>query len=933
MAKAVKAVVKNAVPILVGAAITAAFAPAGVAFMTAFTSAALAGAALTAVGAMLAPNPPSVPTVTIKDRGRDQQFKQPITNRQTIYGRIRTSGPMVFVETTNKNKFMHIVIAIAPHEINTYESMFLNDTAVGLISSGADSDGNTIYVGSGKYEGKLRVKYHYGTDSQKADPQLVNESQAGWSTNHRLRGVAYVYVRLTYDADVWSQGVPKMSWIVEGKKVLDFRNSTTAYSANPALCIYDYLTDSQYGLGCATSEIDTDSFTTAANACDESVTTVSGGSEKRFEMHGVVDTGATPRKLIQAMLTSLNGNLVYSGGKWVLNAGVFRSSSKTITEDNIVGSLNVQSKTSRAQSANAIKGVYISPNASWQPTDYPEITSSVFKQEDGGETRYMDFELPFTTSSSMAQRIAKAVLYRSRQQIVVSVKCDISMVDVKIGDTVALTFDRYGWSAKTFEVTSYSLTPIGDGIGVDLVLKEISTTVYDWDAEERSFAEDNTSLASAFTVDEVGLTLSDEVRSVNETPTNFLVAEVTSGSSSTQEFEVQAKKSDETEYVNLGRASGNKFELANVDDGQEYDVRARGINSLGIRSVFTTKSRVIVGKTAPPSNVTNFSVNVIGENAHLYWTAVDDADLSHYRIRHSAETSSAKFSEAREIVAKVSRPATSVVVPAETGTYFIKAVDKLGNSSATATSKIALINTISTENIVQTITESPTFTGSKSLCSVVSNKLQINTSQNQAFYNFATDTDLGAKYQCRIKANVKFTRLERSGLFDDQFGNFDDRKGLFDGTSDAEHEDVSAVVQFRWTDDDPNSSPTWSDWEDLELIVIAARAFQFRIKLDGDSSNYTPQVGTLEVEVDMPDRTLADNDVSSGTSAKSITFSPAFKSLEGLAITAQDMDSGDYYTITGKSASGFTVEFKNSSDTNVDRTFDYVARGYGEVIT
>jgi len=50
-----------------------------------------------------------------------------------------------------------------------------------------------------------------------------------------------------------------------------------------------------------------------------------------------------------------------------------------------------------------------------------------------------------------------------------------------------------------------------------------------------------------------------------------------------------------------------------------------------------------------------------------------------------------------------------------------------------------------------------------------------------------------------------------------------------------------------------------------------------------------------------------------------------------VGISASNLSSGDYYAITSKSASGFTITFYNSSDVAVDRTFDYVAKGYGEV--
>jgi len=41
------------------------------------------------------------------------------------------------------------------------------------------------------------------------------------------------------------------------------------------------------------------------------------------------------------------------------------------------------------------------------------------------------------------------------------------------------------------------------------------------------------------------------------------------------------------------------------------------------------------------------------------------------------------------------------------------------------------------------------------------------------------------------------------------------------------------------------------------------------------------------------------------------------------------MVSGDYYTVTSKTKNGFTINFYNSSNANVNRTFDYQAVGYG----
>ena len=45
------------------------------------------------------------------------------------------------------------------------------------------------------------------------------------------------------------------------------------------------------------------------------------------------------------------------------------------------------------------------------------------------------------------------------------------------------------------------------------------------------------------------------------------------------------------------------------------------------------------------------------------------------------------------------------------------------------------------------------------------------------------------------------------------------------------------------------------------------------------------------------------------------------------------LDNSVTNTITSKTVSGFVIEFFNSSGSTVDRTFDFIAEGVGQVIT
>jgi len=167
-------------------------------------------------------------------------------------------------------------------------------------------------------------------------------------------------------------------------------------------------------------------------------------------------------------------------------------------------------------------------------------------------------------------------------------------------------------------------------------------------------------------------------------------------------------------------------------------------------------------------------------------------------------------------------------------------------------------------------------------------------------------------------------------LFDDQSGDFDTKDGLFDGDPNT-YGDTNVEFFIATTEDDPAGTPTWTDYRRFYVGDYKARGLKFKIVMTTESTSASPSVSELSVSVDMPDRVTAGNDLASGAGAYAVTFSPAFKVAPAIGIAAQNLAQGDYYEITSKSATGFTITFKNSGGSAVNRTFDYVAKGYGEL--
>lgn len=400
------------------------------------------------------------------------------------------------------------------------------------------------------------------------------------------------------------------------------------------------------------------------------------------------------------------------------------------------------------------------------------------------------------------------------------------------------------------------------------------------------------------------------------------------------------------------------FDIPNLDDGETYEIRVRATTTTGAVSAWTQIDHQITSGLRPPENVTNFTGNVINGALVLTWNAVGDLDLSHYRIRYATELTGVTYQDSVNLVTKIPRPSTSAIVPARTGTYFIKAVDKLGLASDEPATLVVRTNVagLNSLNVVQTINEHPDFLGTLDDTVVNDNSgdyLVLDTNLNfdsktgdfddasglfdggegdvdfDGYYYFYEDVDLGGIYTSRVTASMKVGRLDYTALFDSAVGLFDARQGDFDGDPNA-FDDTDAELQIRYTQDDPTGTPTWTAWQTFVVGDYTAWGMEFRVKMTTTDSQATPKVSELSVVVDMPDRVESANDLSSGAGSYAVTFNNAFKVTPAIGIAAT-MQSGDYYEITSKTGAGFTITFKDSSGTPVDRVFDYVAKGYGRL--
>lgn len=400
-------------------------------------------------------------------------------------------------------------------------------------------------------------------------------------------------------------------------------------------------------------------------------------------------------------------------------------------------------------------------------------------------------------------------------------------------------------------------------------------------------------------------------------------------------------------WLDIGQTATASVDTPPLDIGT-YSFRVRSIDFGGRLSSWLTSASILVdAANFNPLDVTGFVIAVLGDNATLSWNAVSNINLDHYVIRYSSNIGGVTWNTATILVDNVH--GTNVVVPTLTGTFLIKAVTAQDNESTNAAIITSNVAGILAFNEVLTQSEQPLWTGTKvdtanaggflqldsvdtladwtTLSAVITLAYGINGFALAGTYQLEAPIDLSEAYTSRVSVTLSAGGVDNSNVMASwvTLASVITLAGTDVGSWAIE-------LEIRTTPDDPSSmGAVWSAWTPFVLGDYFARGIDFRLGLFTTQANVTPVISQFDISVDMPDRVIAGNDILCGTSGSVIAFSPALKALGGLAISAQGLATGDYYLITSKSSTGFTIAFFDSTNAPITRTFDYVAKGYGRV--
>lgn len=486
----------------------------------------------------------------MSDKGGGITTRQGAAPRRIIYGtqRVSLAGASVYQSTTGDHKqHWNTIAVVATHPCNALLNLYLDGRRVrwpnGQTMMEACAHGS--YADTGTYTGPNGQQYSFGSEvychvhmgtetAATVDNSDIRGDVGGdptWPENAYGGGCTWIYLRTTHDTGTFPS-FPDVRITVQGKDdIYDPRTGKRGYTDNWALCVADMIGTipgvenvNKWGVGDVVNEAQ---LIAAANCADEQVT-CAAGVESRYTLETNYNTTVAPADAINRAMAPAEGRLSNISGEWYIWPAYWQGESFTFDESSLVDKVQWSAERSISERANVIFGTYTAPNYPYNvvgnyydsdgwydgqtqnnfpfaftATSFPPYALDELHGYGTGVDVYLDADngvpLPKTInlqnclSIAQAQRVAKIVLLRNRQQGSGVLRMNLAGLQLRPTDVIEMNFAALGWTNKLLEVVSVTLKygQIGqdqdkaaNGYYVEVGIQETDPSVYEWESQE-----------------------------------------------------------------------------------------------------------------------------------------------------------------------------------------------------------------------------------------------------------------------------------------------------------------------------------------------------------------------------------------------------------------------------------------------------------------
>lgn len=492
----------------------------------------------------------------------------------------------------------------------------------------------------------FRMRGYLGAPGQQAAPELIYAAaQSGnptqWTSAHKATGVAYFTVEMLAGIDELGDiGLPNFSAVVRGAKAYDPRTGLTAWTQNPALLARWFMVDSGFAPACSADEIGEAELIASANVCDE---TVDFGTFQgpRYQANGQLFSEASPLENLEHICDAMDGEVLWVGGRQQIRAGYHDPATSTIDESCLDGSPIVVSPAApRDRLFNTVAGTFADAANNYQRNSFPAVRVEAYVTEDGGEELQQLIDFAVVDNAVRCQMIAWQRLQRARQQLSVQLGTNTKAYDLWPTKNVLLSLAEFGFVSKEMRVGKRTF----GGATLAYSLQETGPEIWNWLA---AYATNPVAVTVPDTAlpDTRGVPTIDQLQVFSGTAallrasdgtvisriglswTPVTLASVADGG----HIEWQYRRIEEEQWSAAPQLAGTAAScfIGPVQDGAWYVLQGRCITSGGRSGARTFTTVQVIGKTEPPSAVTQ--VQAAADRVDFVPPA--DVDLAGVQVR------------------------------------------------------------------------------------------------------------------------------------------------------------------------------------------------------------------------------------------------------------------------------------------------------------
>mgnify|MGYP001564818644 CR=1 FL=1 len=616
-----------------------------------------------------------------------------------LYGKLKLAGNIIW--QTDPGETVKRIVGLCEGEVSTITDVRANDVVIN--DANTPNSSYTTYV---------------GTAAQKADSRVPANIRQDMELHH----TAYIALTLTASEGL-KGGNPAITSVVEGTLVEVWSagtwGTTKSYSRNPAACVRDFIINARYGLGILKANLDEASFGSVYDYCEELVDGPSG-KEARFVLDYISDTQRPAQDVLNDMLSTFTGFLVYAGNKVKLRVektesitqyfgdGSTTKANATFDPGNIVRDSFSWNMSSIDDRPNRIKIQWVDPDQNYVKI-YTQVEDKI-DQDSRGTVIVKEVSLLGITRQSQASRMAKLQMAITKYaNLQVSWSARLESIHCEVGDVAALTHQAAKFTRRLMRITTMQEA---EDETIRFTGRDYIASLYDDHQATAIITYTQPSGPNLYAAlsDVTGITVREDNFKNKDGVfvTNILTSWTAIPADQLLRLDrhiIQLSSDGGSTYRDVAFAGNDKTSyrivLGNVQTGTTFTVRIKTLSDRGAESAGTTAALTIQGKTTPPSNVENFDVNFAFDHISMTWSAIDDADLFAYEIR------SGNANSLWETAAIVATEVLTTKFDLFTFTrgekkFFIKAIDNSANYSETASVDTINITSIPESNVTFT---------------------------------------------------------------------------------------------------------------------------------------------------------------------------------------------------------------------------------------